>query len=1209
MIVSAEGTRYSASDLVTWLGCQHASALDAQALADHDLQAWLRDQRSARAAALASGEELPEPTVVRGGEHEQSALTALLDAGLKVVQIARPGAGDLTAAVAATTLAMQSGADAVYQAALADGPWFGYADFLVRVDGTPSSFGDYAYEVRDTKLARHASSGALIQMAHYGAMLTALQGAIAPRLVVVLGSGEDFVWEYRDVAPYLRELRERFLAFHDALPATTPEPVEACGLCRWSMRCEEQWGPADLTHVQRLTRQNRTLLHAEQIATIGQLAEATADQRPARMTEGTFERLVAQAKTQSGTASYAVIKPQIEQLGLASTPKPHVLDLYFDLEGDPYAALPTLDYLWAYCDTAGTYAARWAHTAEQERQALRWLLDELHRREALGGDWHLFHYNSYEVTSLRRVAGSFAEPAERLAMAVAVEHFVATRFDDLYRRVEAGLRTKDGSTSLKVVEKLAGYDRSAVAAAVGRADDSIKAYEAFLRATDPDLRAGLLEGIRQYNEHDVLATKAAHLWLYTLGRGLADDDLIPDLASDYVPSDAVALRIARTEDLQERLANAVAAAPDGTLASGLTTAGAGLLVAMLGWHRSESVVAFLDYRRLTQWALGGDVAAHLREDSSGGGGELAGSGAAGSGLAGSGLAGSGAAQSTVGGVEHESCLLDLVPLSVGAPVSGRANEALVHTFGCRPGAWKIKAGSALVEALADGEERPALSVTVLDHDARNGTFSFKKQRVTTAIGPLVIGPFTEPPAVWESLMRLGEQALGAPPSGQGNVSLDLLDRRPPLPAEQMAAIAGESASDRALRLTRDLHCGVLPVQGPPGTGKTWLAARLVCQEMALAKAAGRSLVIGVIAGSHKVIDNLLAEVVVQTSAQGPLLVAHVGDPTQVDPARGITRIDGGSGKLRPWIDDQRAVGGPAIVGATKFGWSRPELAGSVDLLLIDEAGQLSLADALAVTQAADRIVALGDPQQLAAPVQAAQDPLVSVSLLEHLAGDRAVLPAEVGVFLDITHRMHPAVCDVVGALAYDDSLSSSAAAGQRQLSGENLLVAGRLLPLAPGLIWLPVDGGGEAEAAAVVELVTQLQANAFVLDEADAQPLPSSLGEILVVAPHNSQVNRIDASLASSGLGQVRVGTVDKFQGQQGHVVIYSMGRLAEEPGDVPFLYDLHRVNVALSRARLLVIVVAHRKAVFPPVSTPEQLRLASRFAAALHGNCAEPER
>jgi RecA/RadA recombinase len=536
---------------------------------------------------------------------------------------------------------------------------------------------------------------------------------------------------------------------------------------------------------------------------------------------------------------------------------------------------------------------------------------------------------------------------------------------------------------------------------------------------------------------------------------------------------------------------------------------------------------------------------------------------------------------------------------VHPPVTGRVGEAIVRDYTCTTGAWKLKQGAKVTSALP-GPNGKSVTVTLHHFNAAKGTFSVRS-RAALPPGPFVAELFFDKPTVWESLMRVGKAALEETPDRKALTALALLDRRPPLPADAMAPVSHEEVGDRAVRLTGEMTAGVLPVQGPPGTGKTTTAAEIVLAEVARAGAAGSLARVGVVANSHKVIDNLLAEVAKLARKRGvDLAVGHVGTPAQVAGA-GVDRIDG-SEKLVSWLADMTAGGRPAIAGATKFGWSREDAAGAVGLLIVDEAGQLSLADALAVAQASARIVALGDPQQLASPVQAAHSEAVRVSLLEHLAEGESVLAPHVGVFLDVSHRMHPEVSRVVGELAYDGRLASSEGAAARHIEVKDghVRAGGFVVPVTPGVVWLRVEGDEGKQADVVAELVAALCAgDVKVTDGGDPEDLTAE--EVLVVAPHNAHVNRINGRLE----GSCEVGTVDRFQGKQAHVVVFAQGRPAGESRDVPFLYEINRLNVALSRARLMAVVIAHPDAVFAPVSDPEHLRLVSRFATAVAGRAA----
>ncbi|MFN2426936.1 MAG: DEAD/DEAH box helicase [Candidatus Binatia bacterium] len=613
---------------------------------------------------------------------------------------------------------------------------------------------------------------------------------------------------------------------------------------------------------------------------------------------------------------------------------------------------------------------------------------------------------------------------------------------------------------------------------------------------------------------------------------------------------------------------------------------------MLAWHRREDSVKWTDYFRLCDWARRGEVgsqadavdpAQHAWSE----------------------LNGDDAGNAVTGvrpGTEHESVLQDLVLLEKTPPPAGTRQRKCTYRLSCRAGAWKVKTDDALEVQFVDEERRG--TATVLEIDPQEGTAVVTTTSDLAGVHALVLKPFAGPEGPWLSLMRLAEAALEDSAPAWAQVGLGLLDQRAPV---ALASVIDRSKpADAAREIVAAMAAGdVLPVQGPPGTGKTWLAAQIVADEIERASAAGCGARIGVTANSHKVIDNLLTGVLrVARERKLAVDVTHVNSKPLKGHDAAIEQLDPASA-----LPSRLAAASPAtslVVGATKYGWSRADVVESLQLLIIDEAGQVPLADALSVVQAAPRVLAVGDPQQLAAPIVAAHDAELKVSLLEHLIQGQPTIAPEAGIFLDVSHRMHPALCQVVGRLAYASQLSASDKAAARRLEGTSIDVCGTMLPMRPGVIHLPVSGGPEKEVDAVVELLARLTGGS-VLATPEGEPAtaagsaealaPLRAADVLVVAPHNAHVNRLRHELPG-----YEIGTVDKFQGRQAHVVVYAMGRTAEVPGDVPFLYELNRVNVALSRARLLAVVVTSPLALLPPVAEPGHLRLASRFVRAVGG-------
>jgi uncharacterized protein len=288
-----------------------------------------------------------------------------------------------------------------------------------------------------------------------------------------------------------------------------------------------------------------------------------------------------------------------------------------------------------------------------------------------------------------------------------------------------------------------------------------------------------------------------------------------------------------------------------------------------------------------------------------------------------------------------------------------------------------------------------------------------------------------------------------------------------------------------------------------------------------------------------------------------------------------------------------------VVAGTPWLFARPELAGAVDVLFVDEAGQMSLANVVAAGAGADSIVLLGDPQQLAQPSKGAHPPGAGLSALEHLLGDHATIPADRGLFLATTWRLHPDVCDFVSDAFYEGRLEPDPACHLQRLD-EGGWAGGA------GVRWRPVHHAGNRTSSAeeVGEVVSGVEALVGrQWTDRDGRRRRVGLGDILVVSPYNAQVARLRTALPPGA----RVGTVDRFQGQEAAVVIFSMATssMADLPRSVEFLYSLNRLNVAVSRAQALVVLVCCPDLLRVRCRTPREMRLANALCrlAELAGN------
>ena len=425
-------------------------------------------------------------------------------------------------------------------------------------------------------------------------------------------------------------------------------------------------------------------------------------------------------------------------------------------------------------------------------------------------------------------------------------------------------------------------------------------------------------------------------------------------------------------------------------------------------------------------------------------------------------------------------------------------------------------------------------------------------------------------------------------AGPYRAGRDLLLRRQPrltgrTPGDPLHA-DDEPTIEAARRIGLELAATVLPVQGPPGTGKTYTGARMILD---LVRAGRR---VGVAAQSHKAITNLL-EKVSEAAADEHSSVRAIQKCDRPDDAAHLDVVTVTTNNAA--VIDGLVAGRFDIAAGTSWLFARPDMAGAVDTLFVDEAGQVSLANVIAMSGAARSVVLLGDPNQLPQVSQGVHPEGAGASGLEHLLGGATTIDGTRGLFLETTWRMHPAVNDYISETFYDGRLTTDPSTKRQSVRADDAELDGAGIRFA-GLAHEGNSSTSAQEASDVADAVARLVGQSWT----DARGTTRRLGlsDILVVAPYNAHVAAIAGAVeARLGTGaRVPVGTVDKFQGQEGAVAIYSMASSSQDdaPRDMEFLYTRNRLNVAVSRARAVAIVVASPTLLDASCRTSGQMQL-----------------
>jgi predicted RecB family nuclease len=1052
-----------------------------------------------------------------GDLHEIRHLAKLRGEVERVVVIDQPAStiAGLRAAEAKTLAAMRDGVDVVYQASFFDGRWRGHADFLRRVD-TPSGLGDWSYEALDTKLARRTKAGTLLQLGDYSRQLARLQ-RLAPRsLHVVLGDDTVDSFLYADVSSYLEAVRARFEAAVDTgLVATSPDPVEMCNYCVWKDRCSGEWRRADhLSLVAGIRRDQRSSLVAAGVCTRTALAAIPAGTEVPQVRDAALSGLREQAILQLQTARDGAIAWAL-------------VDPEADAPHRGLAALPAPSPGDIFFDMEGD---QFVGTAGRE-YLFGWV-----EGEGVGAPFRTLwaHDPAAERAAFETLIDTVID-RQRSDPGMHVYHYAAyepaalkklmgryaTREDEVDALLRAGVfvdlyrAVKQGvriGVESYSIKKLEPLYMASRASEITDAGTSVVQYELWL----DERRDAILESIRRYNEDDCRSLVGLRGWLETR-RAELEHRIGPLSRPPLVDGAAPDVVAAGTAEADRLAAELTAGIPDDPQRQTAEQRALSLLAALLDWHRRDAKPGWWEY-----FARRDASDEELIEDGS-----------------------------SIGGLVFQGD-------------GGIHKRSRLYRFSFPVQETKIKAGDNVEDPRthddATGGWATRRAGSIHDIDTTRGILVLKCTELLEPMPTAVIAGGQPDAAVLRAaLLRVGEWVRdhGIDSPGSFRAIRDLLLRHRP----RIAGVRdGEDVVSAARRSIRDADSTCIPVQGPPGSGKTYTGAAAILDLVT----ATPPRPVAVTALSHRAITHLLSRVCDEARKRG----VSIRVLQKSDDERGCddpqVQCVGSSTPIVAALEE----GTVDVVAGTAWLLARLDMASRFDTLFVDEAGQLSLAYVMAVGGCARNVVLLGDPQQLAQPSAGSHPPGAEASGLGHVLEDAETIAPDRGLFLDLTWRMHPDVCSYISAIFYDSRLLPASDNLRQRVHGEDELSG-------TGLRWSPVVHAGnrsasEQEAAEVASLVSRLIGRDWTDRRGDQRTLTAA--DIVVVAPYNAHVAALRRQLPEA----VAVGTVDRFQGQEAVVVIYSMATsLAEDvPRGMDFLYSRNRMNVAISRARCLAILV-----------------------------------
>ena len=1022
--------------------------------------------------------------------------------------------------------AMETGVDVIYQARLKEDGKWSGWADFLMKVDRPSKLGNWSYEVWDTKLAYETKAGTILQIGLYSERVAQIQGIPPEYMGVIKPEGEER-YRYDEHAAYIRLVKQNL---EDAIAneyKTYPEPVSHCDICKWWKNCNDVRRADDhLTFVAGMGKSQMKEFRLNDVGTLEKLANLALPVP--------FDPIKGVKETYNKLREQARLQNESRHAGY----KPIYETLNIE-EGKGLNKLPGPSANDIYLDFEGDRMI--------EPDGLEYMIGYVHK-----GQYHaLWAKNEKEEKAIFEQFIHFAVALKAEDPTLHIYHYApyeVTAFKRLMGKYASCENEIDTFLRSNTFVDLYSVVRQSVRASVEKY--SIKDLEVFfgyVRKMDlrelsshksqlelllqtgniDKLTKETADAVQLYNQDDCESLVRLQAWLEGIRANLIDNG-----ANITRPEDGDGDASENITDHQERIQPIMDVLLDGispVKAERTNIEQARFILAhMLDWYRREKKSFWWEFFRLKE----------LPED------DL---------------------------LEERKAISFLEYTGEREPI----NRSVIDTYTFPPQECDLRPGNSL----EDQEGNKPGSIHEIDTDVgilgiKKGPTKIDLPHPVSVISLESVNSHTKE----EAIIDLAEWVVanGIDSSDEKyRAARQILMNVPPTVGEELTK--HEDLLERTFDFASKLDNSYLPVQGPPGAGKSYTGSHLIYR---LAKQGKK---IGITALSHKVITNLLTKVWEVAQEEGSSINM-------------IQKVKSDHDGTAPWTlakDEtpiQAAIGNADVIAGTSFMWSKPPYADSIDYLFVDEAGQLSLIDTLAVAHSCANLVLLGDPQQLKQPQQGVHPDGTEVSALEHVLQGEKTISDEQGVFLAETWRMHSSINAFVSELFYENRLQSKAHLDQQQIIGSKYAGAGLYLE--------EVQHNGNTNSSTeevdkIEEVIAELTRGdvRFINEKGEEATLTAA--DIKIITPYNAQVQAIKHRLPN-----LEVGTVDKFQGQEAPVIIYSVATssLEEAPRGMDFLFSPNRFNVAVSRARTRFIMVANPAIFETECKSPHQIKLANAF-------------